>query len=111
MYFARVRGNVVSTQKSEKLADLKLLIIHQVDTETLEYAGKSLIAVDLVGAGEGELVLVCPGGSARHSIQTDGKPVDCLIVGIVDIIKIGNKIIFEKYPAQGEETIQTKQRK
>ena len=106
MYFARVRGNVVSTYKTEKLIDLKLLIIHQVDTETLEYTGKPLIAVDLVGAGEGELVLVCPGGSARHTKQTDGKPVDCTIVGIVDTIKIGSKGIFEKYPAQIDEAKQ-----
>ena len=111
MYFARVRGNIVSTQKADKLADLKLLIIHQVDTETLEYTGKPLMAVDLVGAGEGELVLVCPGGSARHTIQTDGKPVDCSIVGIVDIIKIEDKTIFEKYPAHDEAAMQTEQRK
>ena len=103
MYFARVRGNIVSTCKAEKLVDLKLLIIHQVDTETLEYTGKPLIAVDLVGAGAGELVLVCPGGSARHTRQTDGKPVDCTIVGIVDTIKIGSWGIFEKYPAHLEE--------
>lgn len=96
MYFARVRGNVVSSRKAEKLTGLKLLIIHQVDTETLEYAGKPLIAVDLVSAGVGELVLVCPGGSARHSKQTDGKPVDCTIVGIVDTVKIGSKTVFEK---------------
>lgn len=106
MYFAHVRGNIVSSCKAEKLTDLKLLIIHQIDAETLEYTGKPLVAVDIMGAGEGELVLVCPGGSARHTMSTDGKPVDCTIVGIVDAIKIGSRSIFEKYPAQFEDSKQ-----
>ena len=103
MYFARVRGNVVCTRKAQKLDGFKLLVIHQVETDTLEYTGKPLIAVDTVGAGVGELVLVCPGGSARHSKQTDGKPVDCTIVGIVDSVQIGGDTVFEKYPLEKSE--------
>lgn len=98
MYIAQVRGSVVCTRKAEKLSGFKLLVIQQVETGTLAYIGKPLIAVDLVGAGTGELVLVCPGGSARHSKQTDGRPVDCTVVGIVDSIKISGETKFEKYP-------------
>lgn len=100
MYLAKVRGTVISTRKTEKLDGLKLLLIQQVDNETLQYAGKPIVAVDLVGVGEGELVLICPGGSARHSLQTDKKPVDCTIVGVVDVVKVGSRTIFEKYPNQ-----------
>lgn len=103
MYFARVRGSVVCTRKAEKLTGFKLLVIQQVETDTLENTGKPLIAVDIVGAGVGELVLVCPGGSARHSRETDAKPVDCTIVGVVDSVKIGSQTLFEKYPAQTEQ--------
>lgn len=97
MYFARVRGIVVCTRKTEKITGLKLLVIQQVEPDTLEVSGKPLLAVDLVGAGPGELVLVCPGGSARHTRQTDGKPVDCTIVGIVDTVRIGCRTVFEKF--------------
>ena len=44
-----------------------------------------------------------PGGSARHSKQTDGKPVDCTIVGIVDSVQIGGDTVFEKYPLEKSE--------
>jgi ethanolamine utilization protein EutN len=100
MYIAKVRGTVVCTRKTDKLSGHKLLVIHQVETDTLAYTGRPVIAVDLVGAGIGEMVLVCPGGSARHSKQTDGKPVDCTVVGIVDSIRIGGGTKFEKYPAE-----------
>ena len=100
MYLAKVRGIVVSSRKTDKIDGLKLLVIHQIDNEKLEYTGKPIVAVDLVGAGEGEIVLVCPGGSGRHSHQTDKKPVDCTIVGVVDVLKVGSKTIFEKYPEQ-----------
>lgn len=99
MYLAKVRGKIVSTQKNKKIEGYRLLIIHQVEVDTLEYTSKPLIAVDLVEANTGEIVLVCPGGSARHSDMTDGKPVDCTIVGIVDNIDISNRTTYKKLQA------------
>ena len=77
MYLGRVIGTVVSTSKNEKL------------TERLERAGTSEVAVDSVGAGTGEIVIVCKGSSARYVFGKGDAPVDTSIVGIVDTVEVG----------------------
>ncbi|WP_375749657.1 EutN/CcmL family microcompartment protein [Vibrio sp. HN007] len=87
MQLAKVVGSVVSTQKSPSLIGKKLLIIRPIrgDGSFPEDAHLSdEIAVDSVGAGEGELVFVTRGSSARLAIDGMGDAVDAAIVGIVD---------------------------
>ena len=82
MLMGEVVGSVVSTRKHESLVGNKLLII-----ETLDCMGdqrKRLIAIDTVGAGIGEIVLVVTGSSARQSVRNQNAPIDAAIVGIVD---------------------------
>ena len=83
MKMARVVGSVVATQKDERLGGLKLLLVQNLDLEmTLEKG--YVVAVDAVGAGAGEVVLYATGSSARQTSMTDGKPVDAVIMAIVD---------------------------
>ncbi|MDR3050334.1 MAG: EutN/CcmL family microcompartment protein [Oscillospiraceae bacterium] len=97
MILARVKGNVVSTTKSEKLSGYKLLIVTPVDADTFEEHGSPLVSVDTVGAGEGEVVLVVGGSSSRQTAVTENRPVDSAIVAVVDSVDIGSKRVYEKY--------------
>ncbi len=83
MQIARVIGTIVSTVKNETLEGRKLLIVQTLDAD-LKPKGKPLIALDAVGAGEGELVFWCRGKEASFPFKRDSTPTDCTIVGIVD---------------------------
>ncbi len=77
-----IRGNVVSTRKQEALVGSKFMEIEVIENGNL--TGKFLIAVDSVGAGIGETVLVTTGSSARLALHNTNAPCDAVIVGIVD---------------------------
>lgn len=88
-------GSVVCTQKDEKLVGCKLLLVQPVDLAGAA-KGNPLVAVDAVGAGEGELVLLVQGSSARQTSRTQGNPVDAVIFAIVDTVEQGGKAVFKK---------------
>ena len=77
-----VVGNVVSTRKSEALVGSKFMEVEII--ENGKNTGKYIIAVDSVGAGIGETVLLTTGSSARLALQNQSAPTDAVIVGIVD---------------------------
>lgn len=83
MQIARVIGTVVSTVKNEALGGRKLLIVQTLDA-SLKKKGSPMIALDAVGAGEGELVFWCRGKEASFPFKRDETPTDCTIVGIID---------------------------
>jgi ethanolamine utilization protein EutN len=86
MILARVVGNVVATQKNKDLVGKKLMLVLPIDTHGSP-AGAELIAVDAVGAGIGDLVVVlAEGGSARQILKEKNPlaPIDLIIAGIVD---------------------------
>lgn len=95
MIFARVTGSVVCTQKDEKLVGSKLLLVQPVDLGGAA-KGHPIVAVDSVGAGEGELVLLVQGSSARQTTRTEGRPVDAVIFAIVDTVEQSGKRVFHK---------------
>ena len=95
MIFARVTGNVVCTLKDEKLVGCKLMLVQPVDLSQAP-KGNPIVAVDAVGAGEGELVLLVQGSSARQTSKTTGNPVDAVIFAIVDTVEQGGKTVFSK---------------
>jgi microcompartment protein CcmK/EutM len=95
MQLGKIVGTVVSTQKDQKLEGLKLLVVNFVDTN-IKPTGGMVVAVDAVGAGENEIVLVAAGSSARLTPITDGKPVDAVIMAIVDILEIEGKQTYVK---------------
>ena len=86
MYLARVIGTVVSTRKEEEIEGLKLLLLQQCDVEG-KPKGSQLVAADAVGAGLGEVVLYASGSSARQTKLTQDRPVDAVIMAIVDIVE------------------------
>lgn len=90
MILGKVIGTVWSTRKDEALVGSKFLIVRQLD---LNYKPKesTVIAVDSVGAGVGEVVLVAQGSSARQTTTTKNKPVDAVIMAIVDKLDISIK--------------------
>ncbi len=83
MQIARVIGTVVSTIKNETLEGRKLLIVQTLDAD-LNPKGTPTVALDAVGAGEGELVFWCRGKEASFPFKRDMTPTDCTIVGIID---------------------------
>jgi len=87
MQLGKITGTVVSTQKDEKLEGLIFHIVQFVDTH-IKPTGNFVIAVDSVGAGVGEVVLTAAGSSARQTKITKDKPVDTVIMAIVDVLEI-----------------------
>jgi len=83
MNLAKVLGSVVSTHKESSLDGLKLLMLGTAGPDG-KPTGGVVVAVDAVGAGEGEYVLYASGSSARQTKATDGKPVDAVVMAIVD---------------------------
>lgn len=100
MNLCKVVGTIVSTKKDDKLVGTKLQVVEFVDIATLKLEGKVLVAVDTVGAGEGELVLVATGSSARQTPITKDTPVDTAIVAIVDSIQLEGKAIYNSSDKQ-----------
>ncbi len=95
MNLAQVLGRVVSTQKEPSLEGLKLLMLGAAGPDG-KLTGGIVVAVDAVGAGEGEYVLYASGSSARQTIVTDGKPVDAVIMAIVDSWDIDGQERYRK---------------
>lgn len=101
MFVGKVTGSLVSTQKTNAMVGQKLLLVepYVLGTETRERfqtTGRTFVAVDTVGAGEGEFVLVTQGSSARLTPETKNLPVDAVIVGIVDTVRVKNRCVYSK---------------
>jgi microcompartment protein CcmK/EutM len=95
MQLGKVVGTVVSTKKDEKLEGLKLHIVKFINTDG-SYTGGLVVAVDAVGAGVDEVVLVAAGSSARQTPITKDKPVDTVIMAIVDELEIEGTKVYVK---------------
>jgi microcompartment protein CcmK/EutM len=91
MKLGRISGTVVSTRKDPSLESLKLLIVENLTTG-LEKEGGYVVAVDSVGAGMGEVVLYASGSSARLTNVTRDRPVDAVIMAIVDSYDVDGRV-------------------
>ena len=91
MKLGRVVGSLVATRKDPSLESLTLLIVENLST-TLEREGGHVVAVDSVGAGSGEVVLYATGSSARLTAVTKDRPVDAVIMAIVDSFDIDARV-------------------
>lgn len=99
MFLARVTGSVVAPHKVDSMTGRKLLMVEplRVDPENrreLIGTGRSFVVVDTVGAGQGEMVLIVQGSSARLTPETEKLPIDAAIIGIVDTVNVENTTIF-----------------
>jgi ethanolamine utilization protein EutN len=100
MFLAKVTGTVVSTHKVSAMTGQSLFIVDplRINEKTkgdLQPTGRTFIAVDTVGAGEGETVLIVQGSSARFTDETKTLPIDCAIIGIVDTVRVGGTTVFK----------------
>lgn len=95
MQLARVVGTVVATRKEPSLQGLKLLVVRPIDEEGRE-SGNAVVSADAVGAGPDEIVLIAAGSSARQTASTDKKPVDSVVMAIVDSWSVGDVQKYKK---------------
>jgi microcompartment protein CcmK/EutM len=96
MLIGRVVGSVVATQKDERLEALKLLVL-QVHDHTNRPVEQYVVAVDVVQAGTGDLVLFATGSSARQTEQTEGKPCDAVIMAVIDSWDVDGQNVYETW--------------
>ena len=89
MFLGKVVGTVWATRKDEQLVGMKFQVVKHVD---LDYKLKDtfVVAVDTVQAGVGDVVLVATGSSARQTTQTKNKPVDAVIMAVVDKLDVAD---------------------
>lgn len=95
MQLARVVGTVVATRKEESIQGLKLLVVRPLDEEGRE-TGNAIVSADAVGAGEDEIVLIAAGSSARQTTVTDKRPIDSVVMAIVDSWAVGDAVKYKK---------------
>lgn len=96
MILARVVGNVVSTHKDKGVEDIKLLLVEKIVATSQKGSGDFIVAMDSVGAGDGEIVLVVAGSSARMTELTQGRPCDAAIMAAVDTVNAEGKTVYDK---------------
>jgi microcompartment protein CcmK/EutM len=96
MHLARVTGSVVASVKEPRLTGTKLLLVEDSGPDGASDGDAPYVAVDLVGAGDGELVLVVRGTPASRALEADRAPVDAAIVGIVDSVRRDGRQTFAK---------------
>ncbi len=101
MILGRVVGTLVANRKDEGLLGQKLLLVRNVTLDGEDSSG-FVVAVDSVGAGEGEMVLYASGSSARQTEATHEKPCDAVVMAIVDSWEVGGEELYRKTPADGE---------
>lgn len=100
MFLAKITGNVTSSHKVDSMIGQTLFIVEplRVDEkkkDSLVSTGRTFIAVDAVGAGEGEVVLIVQGSSARFTDETSKLPIDCAIIGIVDNVQVNSNSVYK----------------
>ena len=95
MHLGRVVGTLVASRKEPLMEGMKFLVVRQLDSENA-VTGSYVVAVDAVGAGVGEVVLYASGSSARQTELTRDRPVDAVIMAIVDSWDVGGEERYHK---------------
>jgi carbon dioxide concentrating mechanism protein CcmL len=95
MQIAKVKGTVVSTHKARSLTGVKLLLLQFID-EQGQPIPKYEVAGDTVGAGLNEWVLVTRGSAARIEEGNERRPLDAMVVGIIDTVTVENRLLYSK---------------
>jgi ethanolamine utilization protein EutN len=106
MFVAKVTGSLVATQKVAAMVGYKLLIVEPYRVEpqhrqSLVTTGRTFVAVDTLGAGVGDYVLLTQGSSARLTPETKSLPIDAVVVGIVDAVHVDQGCVYTREGAAG----------
>ncbi len=99
MFVGRVTGSLVATQKVVSMTGHKLLMVEpyrvaETSRDKLVPTGRSFVVVDTLGAGLGDMVLVCQGSSARLTPETEKLPIDAVVIGLISTVDVEGKVIF-----------------
>ena len=99
MFLAKVEGSVVATKKDPSMSGRKMLLLRpqlvdEKDPTKFRPGANTIVAVDCLGAGIGEMVLFCQGSSARLAPGMKDAPVDAVIIGIVDVVDVLGKQLY-----------------
>ena len=95
MLLGRVTGTLVASRKEPLLDGSTFLVVRQLDAAGADTGG-FVVAVDGVGAGVGEVVLYASGSSARQTDRTRDRPVDAVVMAIVDTRDVDGTTVYEK---------------
>lgn len=95
MLLGKVIGTVVATKKEPELEGLRMMLVRELDP-SLDASGKVVVAVDAVGAGVGEVILFASGSSARQTSVTNNRPVDHVIMAVVDQVEVDGGLVYDK---------------
>ncbi len=95
MLLGKVQGTVVATQKESSMVGFKFLVVKPIDEKGAEL-GAPVVAVDAVGAGDGEVVLYATGSAARQTVATKDRPCDAVVMAIVDSLEVGGREVYTK---------------
>lgn len=102
MFIGEVIGTVVTTRKTDNMQSLPLRLVRRLTADNIPTA-VYVVAVDVIGADEGERVLIASGSSARQTDLTDARPVDAIIMAIVDHWQVDNQTVYSKFAFQPDE--------
>jgi len=94
MILCKVLGTAVSTRKDAQLQGAKMLMVVEVDARGEPLAKGTMIVIDAVGAGRGDVVLVATGSAANNTPQTAHAPIDATAVAIVDTVSSGGQVLY-----------------
>jgi microcompartment protein CcmK/EutM len=95
MILGKVVGTVVSSTQNVDIKGAQFLLVEKTD-QSGKKKGDYLVALDLVGAGNDEMVMISESTSARETFVTSNKPIDAIIVGIIDLIDENEKLVYKK---------------
>ena len=101
MFIAKVTGSVVATEKVDTMRGQKLLVVEpyrldQKGRRQLLTTGRTFVAVDTLGAGVDDMVLIVQGSSARFTPETQKLPIDCVVIGIVDAVNVERHDVYSR---------------
>jgi len=105
MFLGRVIGSVWATEKDPSLEGMKLLIVRELDLK-YQPTAKFLVAVDTVQAGAGEIVLIAQGSSARQTETTRNKPIDAVVMAVVENLAVRDAADIQAEYVKRREPIQ-----
>jgi len=99
MFIGKVIGSLVATQKVASMTGHKLLMVepYRIDEQSrdrLSPTGRTFVVVDTLGAGVGQMVLVCQGSSARLTPETEKLPIDAVVIGLIDSVDLAGTVIY-----------------